>query len=322
MRTETTCVLLVTYNRSHLLLPLLDQLKKQTKPVNGILIVDNAATDGTPEKLKDHGVIQDWQEDRLVQSDWGGVNVYYFRSPVNTGGSGGFAKAFELVQQLDYDLVWAMDDDVFPADDCLEQLAGRLTPDVQVCVPSRDDGNWEDTAITAYNLTNPFLFALAQIKTLVWTRDLTTDTVEVADMVFEGPLMTMDVLKKTGVPNKDYFIKYDDTDYAHRLREHTRILYVKNAILHKKIIPSQDDMSAWNWSHYYLLRNQFVFDRTYGKNLAVKYFRPVWSVLVRSAVAVIRKRPYRIKLLVMAYKDALLGHMGKTLAPGTDITKL
>ena len=88
MRTETTCVLLVTYNRSHLLLPLLDQLKKQTKPVNGILIVDNAATDGTPEKLKDHGVIQDWQEDRLVQSNWGCGSNKRSRRPSSTAPAG------------------------------------------------------------------------------------------------------------------------------------------------------------------------------------------------------------------------------------------
>ena len=54
---ETVCVILVTFNRKKLLLECLEAIKKQTRPVDAIYIIDNASQDGTPELLKSESYI-------------------------------------------------------------------------------------------------------------------------------------------------------------------------------------------------------------------------------------------------------------------------
>ena len=51
MSEDTTCAVVVTYNRKELLIECLESLRKQTKPLNAIYIIDNASTDGTPNLL-------------------------------------------------------------------------------------------------------------------------------------------------------------------------------------------------------------------------------------------------------------------------------
>ena len=57
MRDNTVCAVVVTYNRKNLLLECLEAIRKQTRPVDAIYIIDNASTDGTPEVLKENGYI-------------------------------------------------------------------------------------------------------------------------------------------------------------------------------------------------------------------------------------------------------------------------
>ena len=52
---ETVCAVVVTYNRKNLLLECLEAIRRQTRPVDRIYIIDNASDDGTPELLKEKG---------------------------------------------------------------------------------------------------------------------------------------------------------------------------------------------------------------------------------------------------------------------------
>lgn len=317
----SVCAVIVTYNRKQLLVELLEDLRKQTYKFDGIVLVNNASTDGTDELLIEHGVISDGIAGKVIESTWHGIKIYYYLSPENTGGSGGFAKAFELVKDLPYDLVWAMDDDVSPEKNCLETLAGHLCDDVQVCVPCRNGDNWTDYIVTDYNLSNPFLVKLDTYKTRVNSRSITEDCTRIVDMPLEGPLFTMDIIKKIGVPNKDYFLLFDDTDYAHRASMVTDIMYIKSARLHRKLAKLQSEKPEWSWKAYYELRNQFYFDMQYGKNWMVKHFRPFFSSRMKLISAVLRRKQYRIKVISKAYRDAKDGKMGMVIKPGTDLQK-
>ena len=65
----------VTYNRKQLLAECVEALLKQTYPVNEIVILDNASTDGTTDFLEKIGVLQN-------------DIVKYIRLESNTGGAG------------------------------------------------------------------------------------------------------------------------------------------------------------------------------------------------------------------------------------------
>ena len=56
MSKDTTCAVVVTYNRKELLIECLESLRSQTRPLNAIYIIDNASTDGTPNLLLAEGI--------------------------------------------------------------------------------------------------------------------------------------------------------------------------------------------------------------------------------------------------------------------------
>jgi GT2 family glycosyltransferase len=321
---RSVCAVLVTYNRKQLLLEVLQDLAAQTYPVSAILIYDNASRDGTPELLQEKGIINEWKTEQTVQSEWKDMTVYYTRSSYNRGGSGGFANVFRIAAGLNYDCVWAMDDDVSPDRDCLEVLMKYLTRDAQLCLPCRTDENYQDYAIVGYDLKNPLLMNLTQMKTKIPSDEIRTPYVNVVDMPLEGPLMTMRLIRKIGVPDEKYFIMFDDTDYAHRAAQYTHLRYVTETRLHRKLASraQQNEVQEWNWKEYYLLRNQFWFDRKYGRNLLVRKLRPTLSKTAKILSAVRQKKKERVSVIRKAYADAMHGHMGKTVEPGTSLTEI
>jgi rhamnopyranosyl-N-acetylglucosaminyl-diphospho-decaprenol beta-1,3/1,4-galactofuranosyltransferase len=98
---ETVCAVVVTYNRKNLLLECLEAIRRQTRPVDGIYIIDNASDDGTPELLKENGYIPElppfnisepYEIEHKISNlvDGNPINVFYVRMHKNTGGAGGF----------------------------------------------------------------------------------------------------------------------------------------------------------------------------------------------------------------------------------------
>lgn len=311
---RTVCALIVTYNRKELLYNLLIKLSEQSYPVLGIVIVDNDSKDGTSDLLLNKKVINSISIDHSVWNEWNGISIFYHKNSSNIGGSGGFAQAFSIAKELPYDCVWAMDDDVSPDRECLENMMQYLDETSKVCIPCRGDERFRDCAIQRYDLNNPFYFHINECKKDIINFDsITTPYVYVEDMAFEGPLMYKSVIDEVGIPNKDYFILYDDTDYAHRLCSVTRIRYIVGAKLKKMIIPHEK--SSWKWKSYYNLRNSVYFEKKYGKNIFVKYLRPFLRTFDLLLRALFKGQFYRIKWLLRAYWDGLCGHMGKTYDP-------
>ena len=319
---KDVCVVLVTYNRKQLLKELLYSLTRQTYPISTIVIVDNASTDGTVQSLIDDGIIVRAEIGKISCNQWNDIHIQYYLNSQNAGGSGGFEKAFTIANNISSDYIWAMDDDVEPDNDCLEILMRSITDHSKVCVPCRNDERWTDKIITKYDLSNPFLYNLDRIKTIVDSTTINTSEVEIVDMPLEGPLIDSRLCKDVGTPNSDYFIMFDDTDFAHRLSQVTTIKYIKEARLHRKLASNKSQKSEWTWKEYYLLRNSFYFDKKYGKNVFVRKCRPMISASLKIVSAIIRRKPFRARLVHKAFHDARFNRMGKQIEPGTDITRL
>ena len=316
MDSRSVCVTIVTYNRKNLLLELLNALVKQRYPVSAILIVDNNSSDGTTDLLLEQKVIDTYKINEITLQKWNKTDIFYYRSSDNTGGSGGFAKAFELVSSMQYDCVWAMDDDVNPEEDCLEELMKYLNTDARVCIPSRGDENYTDYAIQGYDLKTLRYFHFQDCKRDRLASSQIRDAfVEVKDMVFEGPLFTMDLIHEIGIPDKNYFILFDDTDYARRASIKTKIRYITNAKLHKKVFPEKVENDAWSWKAYYKLRNSIYLEKKYAENMRVKYVRGFLRFVDLFLRAIYRRRLLRAKWIVRAYRDGCQGRMGRTYTP-------
>lgn len=307
--------MIVTFNRKQYLMPLLKALCNQTYSLSAIIIFDNYGSDGTLQELQKQGYVEKvTQENILTCKKFRNLDFYYFRSSENTGGSGGFASAFTLASGMTFDFIWAMDDDVLPELNCLEEMLKYIDDSACLCVPCRGDDKYNDIAITKYDLQSFWCFRIKKRGCIPFYK-ITEPYVVVQDMALEGPLIAMSVVKKIGVPNRDYFITYDDTDYAYRAGKITELRYIPSAHLHKQIIPPPASKN-FNWRSYYDMRNSVYFDHNNGYNWAVRNVRPLLFILDRLVRSIAKVDFYRIPYILKAYKDGMSGHMGKTIQPG------
>ncbi len=248
----------VTYNRLKLLQRVIGSLQMQSVRLEHIIVVNNGSTDGTKEWL-------DGQSD---------LTVFHQE---NVGGAGGFYRGIQEASKKDCDWIWCMDDDVFPREDCLETLLSYGTDEqVGIVCPHRlMSGKTFCGEAKTLNLSNPFQDMHNDM--------LTSDEVErneivaIVGMAFEGPLIRKSVVEKIGLPNKELFILYDDTDYSYRVvLAGYKVLVVRDALMDKYDFQSKssyrEDKIKNKWKLTYHIRNTAYFGHHYGKNLWVRHF--------------------------------------------------
>ena len=240
----------VTYNRLELLKRTIGCLRNQSRPLDGILVVNNGSTDSTAEWLTAqpnlHVITQD-----------------------NTGGSGGFHTGIREAFLQEADWIWCMDDDVFPRTDCLEQLLRHTddVPNTGILAPRRLlEGHIFTNDFRALNLTNPFA-SMYQKK----LKGQVVDTpVDICGTAFEGLCISKECVAGIGLPNRDLFIFCDDTDYCIRaVQARYLIRYIPDALMDKHRFFSQDTWAERQrkkkWKRFYQVRNATYLNHHYGR---------------------------------------------------------
>lgn len=252
----------VTYNRLKLLKRVVDSLSKQTYELSNIIIVNNGSSDGTTDYLTS------------LENDSNFIVI----NQENVGGSGGFYRGIQEALKFDCNWIWCMDDDVFPMENCLEVLlnySDKSTDRNGILCPKRImNGSVFISETKKINLTNPFKF----IYNCCLTReDLeTSEAVDIEGMAFEGPLIKREVVENVGLPNKDFFILYDDTEYSYRAvlaGFHVKVVSkaVMNKYNHQSTLTYKEDKIKNKWKLAYHFRNTAFFCHKYGKNIFFKY---------------------------------------------------
>lgn len=316
------CTLVVTYNRSIYLRKALSGIMNQSQKVSGVLIFNNDATDTTEADLIQEGYLEDkeYESGKLYNSKLAdGRSIYYFRNHENSGGAGGFAKGIELISELDYDYVWIMDDDVYPEPDCLSEILNQMDINkTLVGIPNRTDENFEDEACISLDMDNYKKFWIGMRKTKL-KGPFNEDSIEVVDFPFEGPVVDMNLLRKVGAPDREYFLLYDDTDYAMRLQKYSKIVFATRAQLHRQLARKNvitDSNESLNWRDYYGMRNNIIFDRRYGNNWKVRNLTPfiLLGLQIRNAIKN-RKVRTNFPIIFKAFIDGMLNRMGKRIGP-------
>ena len=272
----------VTYNRRELLIRCIEHLRKQTVKLDNIIVINNGSTDGTDV----------WLDSQID------LDVIHQE---NVGGSGGFYRGIEHAYESGYDWIWCMDDDVYPEADCLEELLKQDSEKVGILCPLRkQEGKVFVTEIKRFNLTNPFKSLHAYSLSPQDVND--KDAINIEGMAFEGPLIKREVVEIVGLPNKDLFLLYDDSDYSYRaVLAGYQVRLVTKAILNKEKFFAGDDrvtqVQKGKWKLYYHIRNTVFFNRKYGKNVLVRYLRPLGVLLEYEGFA-IKNLPFNQKYTV------------------------
>jgi len=219
---KRVAAVVVTYNRLKLLKEGIEALKKQSREPEAIIVVNNGSTDGTDTWLAS-------QKNLIVYNQ------------ENVGGAGGFYRGIKEAYDAGYDWIWVMDDDGYPAVNCLEKLIEAMIkkPDVSVwgcIVLDKDNPNnlaFDCDQVTSFGAVN-------------WG-------IEVIDNwapFFNGVILSRNTIQKVGFPNPSLFIWGDEVDYMERIRHHGTIASTTKA----KFYHPKDRLYST------LHRDQYVYD--------------------------------------------------------------
>ncbi|OKL50223.1 glycosyltransferase [Boudabousia marimammalium] len=291
-------VALVAYNRAALLTECLDALASQSRPVDGVVVVDNASTDETPQVIAQHTAV-----------------TFTRRLPRNTGGAGGFAAAIALaVTEEQADLVWIMDDDTIPTRTALEELlkAHSEYPGTPAVLASR--AIWIDGATHPMNThrRRPLLEA----PQIMHAEALGAIPVRAASFV--SILVDARAIIADGLPEADYFIWNDDLEYTARILRNRVGLYVPASVVEhrtKALASATDDPGD---RFYYESRNKMWFLR--AKHLRLRD-RVLWggSMVLRWA-KMLSHSTQRRKMLRLGYQGIREGLSTKPIPSAQILT--
>lgn len=213
----------VTFNRKVLLAECLRALLAQTRPLERILVVDNASTDGTADLLRAQGLID-------------APGVRYLRLDRNSGGAGGFHAGMQAAYEEGHDWLWLMDDDAEPDADALAQLVPHFgREDVSALAPMVTDGQWRDEYVEPHRGMRIDGAIAGVVRPLDPAETAGRDTLPITHCSFVGPLFPRRTIDRIGLPIADFFIHYDDYEYVQRARGVGPVLLVMAArIAHKE----------------------------------------------------------------------------------------
>lgn len=251
MRNKVSAII-VTYNRLDFLIQTIQSLKNQTRKPDTIIVVNNSSTDGTSEWLN-------------TQSD---LIVIYQE---NIGSSGGQYSGIKYAYDNDSDWIWVMDDDVFPENDCLEKLLENINEN-KIIAPIRysKDGKIFFNEAISYNLKNPFKSFWNQIFS---EYNLGNRYIYAEGITFEGPIFHSSLIDKIGLPEKQFFIYGDDTEFFIRAKKAGFEIMIDTQARFNRLLPYSPPESNFSWKNYYIIRNIIAIDVLHG-NLAVRLIRP------------------------------------------------
>lgn len=289
---------IVTFNRSKLLMRCLAAISGQTRMPNRTLVVDNASTDETRELLQSEG----W----LSRSD-----VELLALSQNTGGAGGFFSGLDQAADAGAEWIWMMDDDAEPHPDALAELM-RVATD-STCVYGSLAVSGEETAWLTTILDPP----LGEVS----RADDVPACAEVQSLPFLGFLIHRTLVERIGLPDAGFFIAADDVEYCVRAqRAGARIMIAgKSHIEHPKSRPYKvrvlgrtlTCLALPPWKRYYDTRNRLLIARKYYGLRLLTQTIPGSFIRLFAALLKEPRKLAQLHAFTAGFIDGVLGIKGK-----------
>lgn len=206
---------IVAYNRRDLLTEVLDALAHQTRPVDSIVVVNNASTDDTSQVVRNSG-----------------RDITLIELTRNTGGAGGFAVGMAAAMVRHHpDWIWVMDDDTVPDKHALLGLMNTVAAypgPALAAVGSRVV--WTDGDDHPMNTPRENPFASLREKN---EADAVT-AMPVRSLSFVSSMYRAERIRAVGYPLVDYFLWNDDFEFSARVLDgHRGLSAPTSVVVHK-----------------------------------------------------------------------------------------
>jgi rhamnopyranosyl-N-acetylglucosaminyl-diphospho-decaprenol beta-1,3/1,4-galactofuranosyltransferase len=204
-----------TFNDSQVIEQALDALRRQTRPPDAIVIVDNASTDETLHRTFTE-------------------TVTVIRNLENLGTSGAVRVGFTHALKEKFDWTWVLDPDSVPEPDALANLLAffeRLPPAEQekVCflacrlAPGSGEADYRPIVLTRSGVERILL-------------DADTGDCRCDCFLWSGSLFRMPAVTMIGLPSVDYFTDLSELEYGYRARQLGLTGYiVSSGVLHQDV---------------------------------------------------------------------------------------
>ena len=309
-KTEHASVASITtaYNATKVLPRHLDALLRQTRPIQEIVVVDNASTDGTAELIRDRF-----------------PHVTVLRMDENLGAAGAWAAglAYAALQKR-HDWIWAFDDDSVPGPDSLEKLLrgsqfvaesdrslGIVAP-LPVHVPT---GTFYPPLLWKDGWSRP---SDELLRHPTWFADL---------VIVSGCMVRREVVETIGLPRSDFFMDFFDFEYCLRARSRGFKIGVISEVRMQHEIGDARAVSLpgvrrlWPnhapWREYYMTRNLAYAGWSLYPTFATKRF--VVRHLARHMIGVVLFGKHKracIRRMLQGFRDGTKGTLGIRFRPG------
>jgi rhamnosyltransferase len=204
-----------TFNDADIIDRTIEAVLRQTRPVDGLLIVDNASTDSTVERPSLR-------------------NAVVLRHRENLGTSGAVVTGFRFALERDYDWIWIFDADSVVRPDALERLLGlyagwpRSLQDETgflACLPrnQRDDQPYHGGVFSRHGI----ILVRPPPEENYYPCHVT---------IWSGCLYRLAAVRKIGLPDPNYVLDWGEFEYSYRVMraEYKGFIY-QDAVLQHNI---------------------------------------------------------------------------------------
>ncbi|MCI1983234.1 MAG: glycosyltransferase [Bifidobacteriaceae bacterium] len=255
---EKLAIVVVTYKRQQLLTKLFDSILASTKAPWRVVIVDNEDSRDTEKMVADFSDKMTEQWGKTVADTSGSqARVTYVRMTENSGGSGGFSKGVETAYNLGAEWFWIMDDDVAIEPEGMARLE-KWAGSHEVIQGQRYDYDggpfyWQYHFVVPLGIPDPIApsgFGAVGYKVM-------------NTACFEGGLFKRSVIQQIGLPDKRFFIYWDDTLYGYLASKITNPIIVPDFVMRRTREISNLDIagvrqlnSTSDMNRYYIMRNR------------------------------------------------------------------
>ena len=275
----------VTYNRKELLREALAALAAQERPVDRVLVVDNASTDGTADMIRSEYADQ----------------VDLLAMPDNQGGAGGFHEGMKQAYADGADWIWLMDDDTLPQPDALAEL---------LAAPARADRDplllysravWTDGSLHPMNYPG---FERHRAELMVKAAEQGLMPLRTA--TFVSLLVSRKAVDRYGLPLKRFFIWSDDIEYTARVMLRDAGYFVPESVVVHKTKTPYTAISTSGDRFYFHIRNTLYMLRG---TAWTRFEKPsLVFILFTSSLAYLkynRFNPKNIAIILRGLRDGL-----------------
>ena len=272
VRPPRVAAIIVTHDRIEKLRLCVDAVRAQTFPVAGIIVVDNASTDGTAEWTDSQPDVQ-----AIHQGDEGSAGGLYT----------GITEAMEQA----FDAMWMLDDDALPEATALERL---------VYARANDGSNVVGSVVVSYEDPEVLSFQVPKLSSYSglfdYYREL-TDRVEDLraesdergypwSMFSNSILLPRHVVETVGLPKREFYMGGEEIEYHYRVRSHGfGTFVVLDSVCRHPIRPPH---AAPTWMQKSLARNTVYIHRRYRRWFALRTMRRALWFIVTGRVGFVR----------------------------------